>query len=288
MKPSCCLSWVLITFLMLSSGCASRYGEQKTVVEYYPACYKPIQDLRQSEHGQAKTTVKGVILGSVLGVMGGAVIGALSGLKPEGIVAGAVLGAVAGGLISSVYWDHSKISEDNKRLSTYLESIDGNISGMDVVTAAATSSLQCYDREFNFLISAIRERTIAKEAAAKRFAEISSGREEAISILGEVSKYGRDLNQEYAEAMKKEENIVLNPTKPQPKYATDDDYKRYRARRQNKAKNAASIKRVRDKSESLIQKSDSIKRIQEEAQSVTARQTEEINKIMADLADIRA
>lgn len=283
-----CISLLLIALLLFSSGCASKYGEQKTTVEYYPACYKPIEDLRQSEHGKSKTTVAGIIIGGTLGVVGGAVIGAASGFRPEGIAAGAIVGAIAGGLISNIYWDHHKIKEDNKRLATYLETIDGNITGMDVVTASATSSLQCYDREFNLLITAMRDKTIDKDAAAKRFAEISSGREEAINILGEVSKYGRDLNQEYAEAMKKEEKVVLNPTKPQPKYATEDDYKQYRIRRKNKPENTAAIQRVRDKSESLLQKSDSIKRLQNEAESVTAKQTEEINKIMADLADIRA
>lgn len=226
-------------------------------------------------------------MGSVLGLMGGVVVGALSG-KAEGIIVGAVAGAVAGGMIGSVYFEHSRIEEDNKRLYAYLESIDGNISGMDVVTAAATSSLQCYDREFNMLVAAMREKKIDREAAAKRFAEISSGREEAINILGEISKYGRDLNQEYAEAMQKEENIVVNPKKPQAKYASNSDYQKYNSRCQKRAENTAAIQRVRDKSETLVQKADSISRIQEAAQAESAKQTDEIQKIMNDLADIRA
>lgn len=288
MIPTRCISLLLIALLLFSSGCASKYGEQKTTVEYYPACYKPIEDLRQSEHGKSKTTVAGIIIGGTLGVVGGAVIGAASGFRPEGIAAGAIVGAIAGGLISNIYWDHHKIKEDNKRLATYLETIDGNITGMDVVTASATSSLQCYDREFNLLITAMRDKTIDKDAAAKRFAEISSGREEAINILVEVSKYGRDLHKEYEGAMHNEKVELLDPTPPQTKKPKPRLIQQYHERRRNIKTNEKAIQRVTNKSEQLIEKSDSIKRLQNEAESVTAKQTEEINKIMADLADIRA
>ncbi|MDR2604184.1 MAG: hypothetical protein LBC55_02385, partial [Desulfovibrio sp.] len=53
------------------SGCASKYGEQTTQVNYYPDCYAPIKDLRSSEYATAKSAGAGAAVGAVLGALVG-------------------------------------------------------------------------------------------------------------------------------------------------------------------------------------------------------------------------
>lgn len=203
-----CLTVLLMAFMI--GGCASKYGTSKTVAHYYPACYRPIQDLRAHEHDVAKGTAGG----AAIGALGGAALGfLLSGGKWEGAVAGGVTGGVTGALVGHSVASRQKEVDDNKRLAGYLQDIDGDISNLDVVSAAARTSLQCYDQQFASLLSDIKARRISRDAAQKMFAEISSGREEAISLLGNAVNTGRDLNQQYQAAFVQEER-TLSTRKP--------------------------------------------------------------------------
>lgn len=193
--------------LPLMTGCASKYGEQKTVVNYYPSCYAPIQDLRSREHDVATATA----VGGVTGALGGALIGLLATGKAEGAIMGAAAGAASGMVAGNIYASKRKQAEDNIRLASYLQDIDGDISRLDIDGAAATNSLQCYDREFKGLVANIKARAISREAASKRFAEIMTGREEASFILGRIVDNARGLTQQYEQAFNQEEMDIQNP-----------------------------------------------------------------------------
>ena len=41
---------------LLFSGCTSRYGEQRTKVNYYPQCYEPVAQLRKDENSTDSVT----------------------------------------------------------------------------------------------------------------------------------------------------------------------------------------------------------------------------------------
>ena len=58
---------VLIMALLALPGCASKYGAQRTKVNYYPQCYQPVQQLRDDENYVAKSTATGAVGGALLG-----------------------------------------------------------------------------------------------------------------------------------------------------------------------------------------------------------------------------
>ena len=262
------LALILPIPLLLSGlvGCASRYGEQKTTVNYYPGCYRPIQDLRDREHDVAK----GAGGGAAVGALGGALLGLLlSGGKWQGAVAGAATGAAAGGIMGASHAQAQRERDDNKRLAAYLQNIDGDISDLDITSAAARTSLQCYDQQFALLIKDIKARTIDRETAAKRFAEISSGREEAIALLGDAAAHARNLDQQYEQAFASEEQNIARQASVQGA-----------AKQKQKAQ---AIKVARQRKQTLTQKTAALDREKSEANQITSRQTQEINEALADI-----
>ena len=254
------LALILPVPLLLAglTGCASRYGEQKTTVNYYPGCYRPIQDLREREYDVAK----GAGGGAALGALGGALFGLLlSGGKWEG--------AAAGGIMGASHAQAQRQRDDNMRLAAYLQNIDGDISDLDITSAAARTSLQCYDQQFALLIKDIKAKTIDRETAARRYAEISSGREEAIALLGNAVTHARNLDQQYEQAFASEERSIASRGALQSP-----------ARRQQ---NTQAIKVARQKKQVLTQKTAALDREKSAASEVTSRQTQEINEALADI-----
>lgn len=273
MRRVICL--LIISALAISSlsGCASKYGAQKTAVQYYPACYRPIADLRSHEND----VNKGAGGGALVGALGGALIGLLaSGGKWQGAVAGAAVGGASGAIAGGMYAQSQKEREDNMRLASYLQNLDGDISNLDVAGAAARASLQCYDQAFNALLTQIRARTISRQAAAQRYGEIISGREEAIAILGHAVDNGRNLNQQYEQAFLNEERQI---NAPQPAVAPD---------KPARVRKTQALQTARQKKQVLTRKTSDLAREREEAQMASARQTREINEAMANLQDIRS
>ena len=201
------LALVLPTGLL--SGCASKYGTQKTHVNYYPACYRPIHDLRASEHKVAEGTAGGAFIGA----MGGALLGFLTTGKAEGALVGGVAGAATGAVVGNIYAKKKQISDENRRMASYLEDIDGDIRSLDIVSASARTTLDCYDREFKVLLNDIRTRRISRREAEERYGEITSGREEAIALLGNAVNNGRDLDRQYEQAFVEEERSVKRGSK---------------------------------------------------------------------------
>lgn len=268
----CFTVWILVMILLGTGGCASKYGTQKTAVNYYPACYSPIADLRQNEHG----TAAGTATGAVIGALGGALVGLLAtGGKWQGAVVGGATGGVAGTMAGNMYARKQQEADDNRRLASYLQNLDGDISHLDLAGAAARTSLQCYDRQFNQLVAAIRAHQIDRQSAAARYAEISSGREEAIAILGDAAQYGRNLDQQYEQAFMNEEQNLATPT-PQA------------ASKPKVAAKKKNLETARSKKQALAQKTRVIEQQKSEAQEASARQTREINEVLANLEDIRA
>lgn len=257
--------------LPVLSGCASKYGEQKTVVNYYPACYAPIQDLRDREHNVAKSTA----VGGVIGALGGALVGILATGKMEGAVMGAAVGGAGGLVAGNIYASKQQQADDNIRLASYLQDLDGDISNLDVSGAAAQSSLQCYNRQFNALLAAIKSKTISRQAAEARFAEIMSGREEANVILGQVVSNARSLQQEYEQAFIQEERNIQSPQKASQGMAAIQAKKQTINRGRNKTKQFATVERKWQE-------------VRETANVETAQQQKEIAAaIDANMLDVR-
>lgn len=265
------LSVMMIFALGLCGGCAGKYGEQTTQPNYYPTCYQPIQDLRQSENTVNKSTAGGALLGAFTG----AVIGLLAtGGKWQGAVVGGATGGVAGTMAGNLYGRKMKEKDDNIRLASYLQDLDGDISNLDVAGAAARTSLQCYDRQFNSLLAAIRAKQVTRDVAARRFAEISSGREEAIAILGNAAQYGANLSQEYENAFVSEQQQLNTPTKTQQTAA--------------RQQNANTLQQARKRKTTLVNKTQALSAERKRAVETSSQQTREINEAYAALQDIRS
>lgn len=264
------LSIAIILGLGLCGGCASKYGEQKTQASYYPACYQPIQDLRGSENTVTRNTAGGALLGA----FGGAMIGLLTTGKWQGAVVGAATGGVAGTMLGNMYGRKQQEKDDNTRLNSYLQDLDGDISNLDVAGAAARTSLQCYDRQFQALLTDIRARQITREAAEKRFAEICSGREEAIAILGNAAQHGQNLSQEYENAFANEQQQLNTPAKTAQKVAYQ--------------KNSGTLNRARQRKAALVQKTEALSQERQQALTDSSDQTRQINEAYAALDDIRS
>lgn len=267
MKKFTAMSMILI--FGLCSGCASKYGEQQTQVNYYPACYQPIQDLRSGEHNVAKNTGAGALLGAFTGAM----IGLIATGKWQGALMGGAVGGAAGSMAGNAYGRHQQQQDDNVRMAGYLQNLDGDISNLDITHAAARTSLQCYDRAFAALLAEIRAKQISRQAAQSRFGEIMSGREEAINILGNAAQYGQNLNQEYENAFNSEEQKIA------------ENKAESSATRQQKSR---AVSQARQRKQTLVNKTAQITRDRQEAVQATSRQTREINEAYAALQDIRS
>lgn len=217
----------LLLCSVVSSGCASKYGEQKTKVNHYPTCYEPIAELRKSEHTVAKSTAGGAILGGLIGALGGYLATGDAG----GAVAGAAVGAVGGGVAGHYAGTQYKNNEDASRLASYSADLDGKIKTSDKATAAAQVARQCYERQFSVAASEYKGGHITKEQFLSRYTEVMSGMEEAAYILGEANKENEQIVTQYQQALNKEADRmgvpkaqVTNKKKrsSQPKMNTDE------------------------------------------------------------------
>ena len=263
------LTAIFLMCCSITGGCASKYGEQKTAVNYYPACYAPIQDLRDREYDVGKTTGGG----AVMGALAGALIGLLASRgKVEGALVGAAAGGATGAVAGNIYAKKQRQHADNSRMAAYMQAIDGDISALDISSAAARSSLQCYDRQFEGLLTAIREKKIDRNAACVRFAEISSGREEAIALLGDAALRGRDLDQRYEEAFRQDEQLLTAQASRQ-------------AGRNAASSRAAAtqLKDVRQKKRQLTATTEKLTREKATAEEVSAEQLDRLQKSLLDI-----
>lgn len=258
----------MVASLLMVTGCASKYGEQHTTVNYYPSCYRPIKDLRDRENTVAKSTATGAVLGAA----GGALIGLLTTGKWQGAVMGAAVGGVGGTMVGAAHGQQQQQRDDNIRLNRYLQEIDGDISNLDIASAAARTSLQCYDREFQALLRTIRSRQISREAAQSRYVEIQNGREEAIAILGDVVNQGANLDQQYEQAFANEEQQILSP---QAKAQGQVAYKQKKS----------TLNAARKRKQAITQKTASVREERTQAQNATKSQNSDFSSAVALLSD---
>lgn len=191
---------VLLSFSVPQLGCASKYGSQTTTVSHYPDCYQPINELRQSEYSPQKTAAGGAVAGALLG----ALVGYLATGKGSGAAIGAAGGAVAGGAAGGIYGSQQQKAEDERRLSQYNQQLDGNISETNRATAAAKVARQCYERQFTVAANEYKAKRLTKEQFNSRYQEVTSGLQEAATILGEVNSSNRQVTADYNRAMQEE------------------------------------------------------------------------------------
>lgn len=192
------LSSLLLILVLISAGCAKNTEQVKA--HYYPKCHEPLAYLHERTAGTGKAVAGSIVQGGVISGIAAAIAGAITGhLRPIGVLAGVGAGAAVGGIVGGASQHANLEKADNQHLAKYMEEIDGDISDMDIVTAAATVSKQCYSRAFTKLTQEMREGTIDNQTATARFEEIAAGTREADKLL----KLNPDLNQ-----MEREFNAV--------------------------------------------------------------------------------
>ena len=209
---------------LLLSGCASsKYGPQITTVQYYPSCYAPINDLRQADSDFNKNVAGGAVGGALVG----ALVGFLATGNTQGTLIGAGTGAVVGTGVGYAKAKQERIADDNRRMASYLVDIDGDISGMDRATAAASVARDCYSREFNGAVADFKAKRISREELARRYQEIKDGSTEAGNILGAVIASASEKEQQYQQAIAEEAKKTNQPvpvaapkaTAPSPRHS---------------------------------------------------------------------
>lgn len=173
--------------LVCLAGCASQTGlNQNTAALYYPACYQPLQDARRLDSRARDVAMgagRGLLIGTLAGLAGGAVSALFTG-NALNIVSGAAIGAaggtVAGGVAGAM---DENTAQKNALMARWNDEIEGNIEGLGFNGAAATVSIQCYDRRLKELREEIKDKIITEAVAEPRLQEIELGRQEAYQLL---------------------------------------------------------------------------------------------------------
>lgn len=199
-KISHSLLCLLLVFSLSQIGCASKYGTQTTAVNHYPDCYQPIKELRQNEYRPQQTAAGGAVGGALIG----ALVGYLATGKAQGAAIGAATGAVAGGAAGGIYGSQQQKAEDERQLAQYNQQLDGNIIETNKATAAAKVARQCYERQFTAAASEYKAGRMTKEQFNSRYLEVTSGLQEAATVLGELNGNNRQITADYNRAMQEE------------------------------------------------------------------------------------
>jgi hypothetical protein len=192
----CAVCAFLLPALSLA-GCASKYGEQTTQVNYYPDCYAPINDLRAAEYSTVRSAGAGAALGAILG----ALVGYAATGKASGAVAGAAVGGTAGGGAGAAYGSYQNNREERAALDDYNARLDGSVRELDRATAAAKVARRCYSRQFTVAASEFKAGYISKTQFNDRRLEITQGLQEAADILGDAGRNGAQFADEYNRAL---------------------------------------------------------------------------------------
>lgn len=188
---------VLLAGSLLFTGCTSRYGEQKTKVNYYPQCYEPVAQLRQDENSTGKSTAAGAAGGALLG----ALIGGLATGKVEGALAGAVAGGAAGAVGGNIYGKSQEKKRDAAYLAEYNQQMGAEAASMNRATAAAKLATKCYDQQFKLAVGQFKAGQITRLELQDRYNEIRSGLEETAFILKDTSVAMAKKDSEYSQVL---------------------------------------------------------------------------------------
>ena len=193
-RPAFPVLTMLFAASLLLSGCAgSRYPAQQTSVNYYPQCYRPIDDLRQDERLTDNATVGGAMGGAILG----ALVGGLSTGKIEGALVGAAAGGAAGAVGGNIYGKSQTRARDTDYLRQYAHSLGEDAAGMNRATAAARVSMRCYDQQFRLAADQYRAGKLSRMEFEERYQEIRSGLQETSAILGSTASTMQERDKEY-------------------------------------------------------------------------------------------
>ena len=130
---------LILSLALLAPGCASKYGDQITKVNYYPQCYQPVSDLRADENAVAKSTATGAIGGALIG----AAIGGLASGDWKGALAGAAVGGAGGAVAGHAYGKHKQQQRDAAYIAHYAQMLDEDTASMNRTTAAARVATNC-------------------------------------------------------------------------------------------------------------------------------------------------
>lgn len=195
---------------VLIAGCAnspvSRVGAS-TQVEYYPACYEPVQHLRQTDSDVGKS----VIGGAAVGALGGALAGALVGNSEDrarNVAIGAAGGVLVGGAAGYYTEKQKQIADDKQRIGSYATDIDKNAADVDRSVGYAKASQSCYQSEFTQLLTARKAKTLDDTEGRKRLAEIVAGLKESNDLITAVNgRTGENLDH-YTQAYEKDLQTV--------------------------------------------------------------------------------
>ncbi len=208
---------------LLLAGCASKYGQQTTVVQYYPECYAPIAQLRQEE----KKFVKNVAAGAIFGALAGAVIGGAIG-GGRGALAGAGAGLLVGAGVAAALTKYKQVQDDRKRRSYLSRDMAAEAATLDHVGLSAAMASKCYKEHFDKLLVDFKAGGMSKAEFQARALEIISGLNEIAVITKAFNGEASLRLSQYQEMLvteAKKDNTELppmqavpmeQPAKPQP------------------------------------------------------------------------
>lgn len=188
---------LLLAVSLLSGGCASKYGAQKTRVDHYPQCYQPVAQLRQDENSAGAGTAVGAAGGALLG----ALIGGLATGKVEGALAGAAVGGVSGAVAGNIYGKSQARDRDAAYLQAYSRQLGSEAASMNRATAAARVAAKCYDEQFQLAANQFKAGQISRLDFQNRYTEIRSGLEETSFILNSTATTMAQKDSEYQQAL---------------------------------------------------------------------------------------
>jgi outer membrane lipoprotein SlyB len=221
---------VVLASLLCVTGCASRYGTQKTAINHYPDCYAPINELRQSENTAPKYAAGGAAAGAAIG----ALLGYLTTGKASGALVGGAAGAVAGGAAGGIYGHQRQQQEDASQLAAYNSQLDSGIREVSKATAAARVARQCYERQFTVAAAEYKAGRLSREEFNSRYHEVVSGMEEAADILGTANRKNSGVTAEYQRVLQQESTPVANARQVKNSRETSREAKQQIAELKNK------------------------------------------------------
>lgn len=194
---------VVVTMILsfLVSGCASQFGKQTTVVNYYPECYEPIAKLRQEE----KSFVTNIAAGALIGAAAGAIIGGLVA-GGRGALIGAGIGAVAGGGIGAAVAKYNQVKNDQQRRAMLSRDMATEAATLDRVGVSAALATKCYKEQFERLLADYKAGNMPKEEFQARSVEI-------ITALNEISTITKNFNGEAAKRLEQYQTVMDNEAK---------------------------------------------------------------------------
>ena len=199
---------------LLLSGCASQYGPQTTVVQYYPECYAPIAKLREEE----KQFVKNVAAGAIIGALAGAAIGGAIG-GGRGALAGAGAGLLVGAGVAAALTKYKQVQDDRERRSYLSRDMAAEAATLDRVGLSAAMAAKCYREHFDQLLAEYSAGGMSKEVFQARALEIISGLNEIATITKSFNGEANLRLQQYQAMLvdeAKKDNTELPPMQAIP------------------------------------------------------------------------